>query len=85
MSDNDWHTPHRGALGFFMAPEETGSSAQTLLVLINRDADAQDFRLPPGAWQQLCDSSSALPFAEQPRQDSSTLAARSVQLLAQRP
>ncbi|MBS1229673.1 MAG: isoamylase [Proteobacteria bacterium] len=88
MSDNDWHTPLRGALGFLLAPAEPNDNApaansQTLLVLINRDADAQTFRLPPGAWQQVCDSGSDVPFAEQQRQESSSVAARSVQLLAQ--
>ncbi|WP_301100887.1 glycogen debranching protein GlgX [Propionivibrio sp.] len=87
MSSNDWHSPHRGALAFFLAPENTGDTtdgnAQTLLVLINRDADAQTFHLPPGSWQQLCDSSSNAPFALSLRQATSTLAARSVQLMAQ--
>ena len=83
MNDSDWHTPLRGALAFLLAPEAPPADAPTLLVLINRDADAQDFRLPPGSWQQLCDSASDSPFAPQPCQDSSTLAARSVKLLAQ--
>ena len=83
MNDGDWHTPHRGALGFLLAPECPADNAPTLLVLINRDADAQTFRLPPGTWQLLCDSSSDVPFAELPRLDSSSVAARSVQLLGQ--
>ena len=87
MSDSDWHTPLRGALGFVLAPDDSAAEneapPQTLLVLINRDADAQTFRLPAGAWQQVCDSGSDAPFAAQPCQDSSTLAARSVRLLAQ--
>ncbi len=76
-----------GALGLVLAPEGTGSSdanSETLLVLINRDSDAQTFRLPPGSWRQICDSSSDIPFALLlPRQDSSIVPARSVQLLAQ--
>ena len=83
MNDSDWHTPLRGALAFLLAPEAPPADSPTLLVLINRDADAQNFRLPPGSWQQLCDSASDSPFAPQPCQDSSTLAARSVKLLAQ--
>ena len=87
MSDSDWHTPLRGALGFVLAPDDHAAenqiASQTLLVLINRDADAQTFRLPAGAWQQICDSSSDTPFAALSCQDSSTLAARSVKLLAQ--
>ncbi len=87
MSGTDWHSPPRGALAFFLAPEVTadaGENAQTLLVLINRDSDAQTFHLPPGSWQQVCDSSSSAPFANSlSRVDTSLVAARSVQLLAQ--
>ena len=83
MSDSDWHTPLRGALAFLLAPETPASDAPALLVLINRDADAQDFRLPPGVWQQVCDSAGESPFALLACQDNSTLAARSVKLLAQ--
>ena len=83
MNDSDWHTPLRGALAFLLAAEAPASDAPALLVLINRDADAQDFRLPPGTWQQLCDSASDSPFTPLACQDSSTLAARSVKLLAQ--
>ncbi len=86
MNDSDWHTPLRGALGFLLAAPATPSShSPALLVLFNRDADAQDFRLPPGVWQQLCDSAADSPFAPLACQDSSTLAARSVKLLAQSP
>ena len=87
MTDNDWHSPPRGALGLVLAPEDTGSSdtnSETLLVLINRDSDAQTFHLPQGSWRQICDSSSETPFASLlPRQDSSIVPARSVQLLSQ--
>jgi glycogen operon protein len=83
MNDSDWHTPLRGALAFLLASEALPPDAPALLVLINRDADAQDFRLPPGAWQQLCDSASESPFAPLACQDISTLTARSVKLLAQ--
>lgn len=83
MNDSDWHTPLRGALAFLLASEAQSADAPALLVLINRDADAQNFRLPPGTWQQLCDSASDSPFTPLACQDSSTLAARSVKLLAQ--
>ena len=63
--------------------ERDTPDAPALLVLINRDADAQDFRLPPGVWQQLCDSAGESPFAPLACQDSCTLAARSVKLFAQ--
>jgi glycogen debranching enzyme GlgX len=89
MSDDDWHTLPRGVLAFSLAPADREATAgnstisETLLVLINRDADAQTFCLPPGPWRQICDSSSATPFALLARDGSSFLAARSVQLLAQ--
>lgn len=83
MNDSDWHTPLRGALAFLLAAESPPPASPALLVLINRDADAQSFRLPPGVWQQVCDSASESPFALLTCQDSSTLAARSVKLLAQ--
>ena len=86
MSGNDWHSPAQGALGFILAAEDSDcadKNPQTLLVLINRDAAVLTFRLPPGVWQQHCDSSVDTPFACLQRQGSSTLTARSVQLLSQ--
>jgi glycogen operon protein len=87
MSELDWHSPPRGALGFVLVPETTansGANSQTLLVLINRDSGAQTCHLPPGPWRQICDSSADAPFAiVLPRMDTSLVAARSVQLLSQ--
>jgi pullulanase/glycogen debranching enzyme len=86
MSVNDWHSPNQGALGFVLAPDDTGgaeTNSPTLLVLINRDADALSFRLPSGSWRQLCDSSANTPFAPLQLENTSSVAARSVQLLAQ--
>ena len=88
MTGDDWNSAHQGTLGFILAPEDAHSAvaavAETLLVLINRDADALDVRLPPGTWQQLCDSSSDAPLAPALRQRVSVLAARSVQLLSRK-
>jgi glycogen operon protein len=84
MTGDDWHGPRQGTLGFLLAPTDGAANPpQTLLVLINREPETQSFVLPPGIWQQLCDSSADAPFAPLPRQDSSPVAARSVQLLAQ--
>ncbi|MBK7357229.1 glycogen debranching protein GlgX [Propionivibrio sp.] len=86
MGHDDWHSPPRGALGFIMAPLPAGDSnnaSQTLLVLINRDADAQTFALPSGDWHQLCDSNAEKPFAPLLRQQTVLLAARSVLILSQ--
>ena len=86
MGGNDWHSPQAGALGYILAAEDSDfadANSQTLLVLINREAVALSFRLPPGAWQQICDSSADIPFTSLQRQGSSTLSARSVQLLSQ--
>ncbi len=83
MSWNDWHSPHQRALGFILASEDTETTPQSLLVLINRDADALRFHLPTGPWRQLCDSSADTPFAPLARQGTSSMTARSVQLLSQ--
>ena len=83
MGWDDWHSPHLGALGLILAPEDAEHTSQTLLVLINRDAQARCFHLPSGAWHQLCDSSADSPFAPLDKQITSTLSSRSVQLLSQ--
>jgi glycogen operon protein len=83
MNADDWHSPPQGALGFVLAPGNTGTNSQTLLVLINRDAEALSFGLPPGTWRQLCDSSAEKPFAPLPHRGTCSLAARSVRLLSQ--
>lgn len=84
MSNNDWNAPHRGALSFVLAPDDPrAADSETLLVLINRDAEEHIFHLPPGPWRQIFDSSSDAPFALALRQIASTVAARSIRLLAQ--
>jgi glycogen debranching enzyme len=83
MLGSDWESPdpaRHGQLGFVLGAED---AAPRLLVLLNRHDDAFRFRLPPGTWQQLCDSSAESAFAQSPRQDTCLLAARSVQLLSQ--
>ena len=84
MGHDDWHYPARGAFGFLLAAAGDGRhNAPALLVLLNREGDAQDFRLPPGAWQQICDSGAHEAFAATPRHAVCTLTPRSVQLLVQ--
>jgi len=84
MQGEDWNGPQQGRLGFILAPADGAvSPPQTLLILINREAEALPFHLPPGNWQQLCDSSSGAPFAPLPRRGISPVAARSVQVLTQ--
>ena len=82
MSSFDWHSARRGALGFILAPVDT-TQGQTLLVLINREADALSFTLPPGSWSLLCDSSAGQPFSPAPPQTAHSLSGRSVQILSQ--
>jgi glycogen operon protein len=83
MNINDWNAGHPGALGFILSPDEKSTTAQTLLVLINRDPLALDFRLPPGSWLQLCETSGDEPFAQFVRRQTSTLPARSIQIFSQ--
>lgn len=83
MGWDDWHSSHLGALGLMLAPEDAEYNSQTLLVLINRDAEEKRFHLPSGTWRQLCDSSADSPFAPLEKQITSTLSSRSVQLLSQ--
>lgn len=85
MGNDEWHTP-RGVLGILLAPTDYAAPAKlgaTLLVLFNRESYPQTFRLPPGAWQMVCDSGLDAAFTPVPRDDASTLAARSVQFLVQ--
>ena len=83
MNVNDWNSGQPGALGFILSAPEDMADSQTLLVLINRDPHELNFRLPPGAWKQLCDTSANKPFALLQRQDTHSLPARSVQILSQ--
>ena len=83
MGSDDWAAPS-GTLAFILAgatASETAAEEHDVLVLINRDPVAKCFRLPPGVWHQLCESSSDTPFAPVKRHESSLVAARSVQLL----
>ena len=83
MNGSDWHSPLSDSLGFILSPDTTGTKPQTLLALINRSTEALNFNLPPGLWQQLCDSSADMPFARSLHQDSHTVGAQSVQLFFQ--
>jgi len=81
----DWQSGKLGALGLQLAPE-TSTDGQAddhriLLCLINRDEIPVSFLLPAGVWWQVCDSSAQSPFAACQRERTSTLPARSVQLL----
>jgi hypothetical protein len=67
-------------------PPETSTDGQAddhriLLCLINRDEIPVSFLLPAGVWWQVCDSSAPSPFAACQRERTSTLPARSVQIL----
>ena len=84
MRDGDWQCREAATLGLILAPcAKPGTAAQTLLVLINRDALDQNFILPPDSWLQICDSAGDTPFAPLQRQHTSLVTARSVQLLMQ--
>lgn len=88
MSVDDWHSSHNGILGFVLAPSFTDHHASEvpsnpLLVLINRDPGTLLFRLPPGPWTRICDSSLASPFAPARLDSDSLLAAHSVQIFTQ--
>jgi glycogen operon protein len=80
MQGADWDSAQHGMLGFVLAAED--NIAPRLLVLINRHDDSINFRLPPGVWQQLCDSGTEAAFIPELRQGSSLVTARSVQLLS---
>jgi len=86
MGVADWQSKKLGALGLQLAPlaatDAKAPADPTLLCLINRDEIPVSFLLPPGVWQQLCDSSAQDPFALCRRERTSTVPARSVQLLA---
>ncbi|WP_291993633.1 glycogen debranching protein GlgX [Candidatus Accumulibacter sp. ACC003] len=83
MGVNDWQSATLGTFALQLAGEAPDDGA--LLCLINRDEIPVPFLLPPGAWQQLCDSSAASPFASVQRETTSPVAARSVQLLTRVP
>ena len=80
MAVNDWQSATLGTFAMLLGAEAPGGTA--LLCLINRDEIPVPFLLPPGVWQQLCDSSAPAPFASGRRKTPSPVAARSVQLLS---
>ena len=80
MAVNDWQSATLGTFAMLLGAEAPGGTA--LLCLINRDEIPVPFLLPPGVWQQLCDSSAPAPFASGRRKTTSPVAARSVQLLS---
>ncbi len=88
MNESDWNAPHACALGLLLAPEEPDAATalhehrSPLLVLINRNTTPLSFNLPPGSWQQICDSSAEKPFIGLARQDRCPVAACSVLLLS---
>ncbi len=86
MGVADWQSKKLGALGLQLsslaAVEGEPGVGRGLLCLINRDEIPVSFLLPAGSWQLLCDSSAPEPFAAGRRERTSTVAARSVQLLA---
>ena len=89
MTSADWHSSNRGRLGFILAPEQSRNDqsaearSDLLLILLNRDPSILSFRLPPGVWTRICDSSAAAPFAPQHLETENILSARSVQILTQ--
>ncbi|WP_300450992.1 glycogen debranching protein GlgX [Accumulibacter sp.] len=83
MGVADWQSKKLNALGVLLAPPPAEVDAgATLLCLFNRDEIPVSFLLPHGAWLQICDSSAQAPFAVCQRERTSTVPARSVQLLS---
>ena len=82
MRQDDWQATPSGVqqntLGCLL-----DDTAGKLLLLFNRSADAQNFVLPTGRWQMLCDTAADVPFAERSVCGCTTLAGRSVQWLRQ--
>lgn len=81
MQIADWQSPTLGAFGLQLAPLSLESAEPSLLCLINRQAKALDFHLPPGDWRQICDSSAQSPFAPVLRGKMYRVPARSLQML----
>ena len=84
MQEWDWHASS-GTLGMLLAPDDGpgATDVAALLALFNRNAGPASFRLPPGAWRQLCHSGDDAPFAARTHDSVCSLAGRSVLLLAQ--
>ena len=82
MRQDDWQATPSGVqqnmLGCLL-----DDAAGKLLLLFNRGADAQNFVLPTGRWQMLCDTAADVPFAERSMCGCTTLVGRSVQWLRQ--
>ena len=85
MQNSDWDAEPGDRLGMWLTPVESASSPPdpALLVLFNRESDATEFHLPPGAWNQVCDSGDEAPFEHRKRESICALPGRSVVLLAQ--
>ena len=63
MNVHDWNVPPGGKLGMLLAPKPLApDSPGALLILFNRMHHPVTFLLPPGTWQQLCDSGADTPF-----------------------
>ncbi|MDR3222012.1 MAG: glycogen debranching protein GlgX [Candidatus Accumulibacter sp.] len=88
METRDWCALPEGALGMLLAHAAPVDPAgppddPPLLVLFNANAEPTRFRLPQGAWRQLCDSSDDAPFIVRTRESVCPLPGHSVLLLAQ--
>jgi glycogen operon protein len=88
MQERDWQASSGGTLGMLLASaaSDDGSGkpdGSTLLALFNRNAEPASFRLPPGAWRQLCASSDEAPFKTRMLDSVCSLAGQSVLLLTQ--
>jgi len=82
LDDWDWNQAASRVLGALIGAP--GRGQRPLLMLFNAEPAAARFKLPPGSWQLLLDSSGTTPDAAHLEHDFS-LPARSVQLLALNP
>ncbi|MDR2451326.1 MAG: glycogen debranching protein GlgX [Candidatus Accumulibacter sp.] len=83
MREPDWNGPPGGTLGMLLSPALDDPEPAALLALFNRAAAAVAFRLPPGAWRQVCDSGAGEPFHRRTREGICAVPEHSVVLLAQ--
>jgi len=88
MRVGDWQSRKLGAFGLHLTASTSAGDRDAaqpdLLCLINRDDIPVSFLLPPGSWQQVCDSSADEAFASCQRERATPVAARSVQILCRR-
>jgi glycogen operon protein len=96
MCADDWDSGEGGFLGCLLAPvvareplesadaSEASEDPEFLLILMNREADALDVRLPPGKWRGLCDTALEAPFVEESAEDSCRVEAHAVRLFSQK-